>query len=646
MQANQEIIDQQAKTKINVIITNPPYFRAQTKPGDLNQRTSYEHLYREWKKLINDQPGNYNLVSLYNSAYIALLWAHWRLSQNNHQGIIAFVIPNGFLKSRSGGGLRSFLTRTFAFIYILDLHGDIRAGMFIPQQKAWQGQNIFDPQSQTGIQILILVYVQTHVGKGVIHYRSINDVLKGSLPKKTNKLNFLAQTEFHSVFTSRFIKKMTLNCQARWFYHSDHLLVGKDQYFLSLFEESDANHKRSVFTNRTNGNVTNRDSWCINFSATRLSDNMRQTIDFYNQQLANLKYNHPTLQQLSRVQQIVDKNSQKIKWSRAVYKKIIQHRVSHFRSNAVRLILHRPFCQTNLYYSKFWNEEVCQTKRLFSLDMKNSRHRVVGICIAQQGGRLDVLAVRNHVVGLRFIESSKFYPLYTFTSTNNSLDEEWTAESNITPFVRRWVRTVHPNLSDKELFAYLYGLFHSPDYRQQFYNHLMYEPPRFCLIKKQQHFTEFRRIGQKLLDLHLNYETWPITAWYGCEEQLKRSKPVDFQLNARGMRFAKGNDQTKDYTTIIFNDQITLRNIPPTANEYKLNGRSIIEQFVNFYRGKKDKTSGIVNDPNDFLKQKSPDYFLKTLLRIIAVSLKTHALIKQLPRINFNDGSNLERIVS
>ena len=646
MQANQEIIDQQAKTKINVIITNPPYFRAQTKPGDLNQRTSYEHLYREWKKLINDQPGNYNLVSLYNSAYIALLWAHWRLSQNNHQGIIAFVIPNGFLKSRSGGGLRSFLTRTFAFIYILDLHGDIRAGMFIPQQKAWQGQNIFDPQSQTGIQILILVYVQTHVGKGVIHYRSINDVLKGSLPKKTNKLNFLAQTEFHSVFTSRFIKKMTLNCQARWFYHSDHLLVGKDQYFLSLFEESDANHKRSVFTNRTNGNVTNRDSWCINFSATRLSDNMRQTIDFYNQQLANLKYNHPTLKQLSRVQQIVDKNSQKIKWSRAVYKKIIQHRVSHFRSDAVRLILHRPFCQTNLYYSKFWNEEVCQTKRLFSLDMNSNRRRVVGVCIAQQGGRLDVLAVRNHVVGLRFIESSKFYPLYTFTRNNNGLAAEWTAESNITPFVRRWVRTVRPNLSDKELFAYLYGLFHSPDYRQQFYNHLMYEPPRFCLIKKQQHFTEFRRIGQELLDLHLNYETRPITAWYGCEEQLKRSKPVDFQLNARGMRFAKGNDQTKDYTAIIFNDQITLRNIPPTANEYKLNGRSIIEQFVNFYRGEKDKTSGIVNDPNDFLKQKSPDYFLKTLLRIIAVSLKTHALIKQLPWINFNDGSNLERIVS
>ena len=65
---------------------------------------------------------------------------------------------------------------------------------------------------------------------------------------------------------------------------------------------------------------------------------------------------------------------------------------------------------------------------------------------------------------------------------------------------------------------------------------------------------------------------------------------------------------------------------------------------MNFYRWKKDKTSGIINDPNDFLQQKSPDYFLKTLLRIIAVSLKTRALIKQLPRINFNDGGNLEPI--
>ena len=557
LQTNQGIIDRQAKTKINVIITNPPYFHAQTKPGDLNQRTSYEHFYKEWKKIINDQPGNYSLVNLYNSAYMALFWAHWRLLQNNNQGIIAFIIPNGFLKSRSGGGLRAFLSAKFAFIYVLDLHGDIRAGMFIPQQKVWQGQNIFDPQSQTGIQILILVYVQTHVGKGIIHYCSINNVLKGSLPTKANKLNFLAQANFHSVFTSKFAQEITLDCQASWFYHSDHLLITKNRYFLNLFKKDWTSiNRQSVFTNRTNGNVTHRDSWCINFSVTQLSDNMRQTIDFYNQQLNNLKHNYPTLQQLSRVLRIVDKNSQKIKWSRAVYRKIIQHRASHFRPDAIRFISHRPFCQTNLYYSKFWNEEVCQTKRLFSLDMNSNRRRVVGVCIAQQGGRLDVLAVRNHVVGLRFIESSKFYPLYTFTSTNNSLDEEWTAESNITPFVRRWVRTVHPNLSDKELFAYLYGLFHSPDYRQQFYNHLMYEPPRFCLIKKQQHFTEFRRIGQELLDLHLNYETRPITAWYGCEEQLKKLKPVDFQLNARGMRFAKGNDQTKDYTTIIFNDQI------------------------------------------------------------------------------------------
>ena len=96
--------------------------------------------------------------------------------------------------------------------------------------------------------------------------------------------------------------------------------------------------------------------------------------------------------------------------------------------------------------------------------------------------------------------------------------------------------------------------------------------------------------------------------------------------------------------TIIYNDYITLFNIPDTAYEYKLNGRSVIEQFMNFYRWKKDKASGITNDPNDFLQQKSPDYFLKTLLRIIAVSLKTHALIRQLPRINFNDGGNLEPI--
>ena len=640
LQANQELVNQQAKTKVDVIVTNPPYFRGQTKPGDLNQRTNYKHLYCKWKKIVTQPEKNYNVGGLYNYAYMALFYAWWRLKLKNHQGIIAFILPNGFLKSRSGGGLRAFLSKKFAFVYVLDLHGDIRASMYIPTMRKREGENIYGMQSQTGIQILLLVFQSKSElsVNATIKYFSINDMLNHQARTKINKLKALKNQTFKVVFNLPMVQSITLNSENKWFDHSDQLLIAKETYFLDLFVRK---NNKQVFYSRTNGNKTNRDAWCLNLSFKKLENNMKRLTNFYNQQIITLKVKYPKVKNWVEVRKLVKIDSRFIKWSDGLYKNAAQRQTSQFNYKCLTKILHRPFCQTNLYYDPFWNSDVSQTRKSFSLDMKNNRHRVVGVCVAQQGGRLDVLAVRNHVVGLHFIESSKFYPLYTFTRTNNIIDGEWTAEGNITPFVRRWVRTVHPNLSDKELFAYLYGLFHSPDYRQQFYNHLMYEPPRFCLIKNQQHFTEFMRIGQELLDLHLNYETLPITAWYGCEEQLKRLKVVDFQLNARGMRFARVNDLTH---TIIYNDYITLFNIPDTAYEYKLNGRSVIEQFMNFYRWKKDKASGITNDPNDFLQQKSPDYFLKTLLRIIAVSLKTHALIKQLPRINFNDGGNLEPI--
>ena len=107
------------------------------------------------------------------------------------------------------------------------------------------------------------------------------------------------------------------------------------------------------------------------------------------------------------------------------------------------------------------------------------------------------------------------------------------------------------------------------------------------------------------------------------------------------MRFAIKPNKTADRTTIIYNSQIKITNIPLTAYDYKLNGRSPIQQFMNFYRWKRDKASGITNDPNDFLQQKYPAYFLENLLRVIHIGVETKRLVSQLPKVDFNDPQNL-----
>ena len=63
------------------------------------------------------------------------------------------------------------------------------------------------------------------------------------------------------------------------------------------------------------------------------------------------------------------------------------------------------------------------------------------------------------------------------------------------------------------------------------------------------------------------------------------------------MRFA--NDEK---TTLTINEHVRLAGIPAEAHRYVVNGRTPLEWYIDRYRIKKDKESGIVNDPNGCLR--------------------------------------------
>ena len=101
------------------------------------------------------------------------------------------------------------------------------------------------------------------------------------------------------------------------------------------------------------------------------------------------------------------------------------------------------------------------------------------------------------------------------------------------------------------------------------------------------------------------------------------------------MIFAKKlNPETKkrenDRSTIIFNDTITISDIPDKAYEYIVNGRSAIEWIMDQYQVKTDKKSGITDDPNNF--SDDPKYIFNLVLRIINVSVQTVDLVNSLPK--------------
>jgi predicted helicase len=117
-----------------------------------------------------------------------------------------------------------------------------------------------------------------------------------------------------------------------------------------------------------------------------------------------------------------------------------------------------------------------------------------------------------------------------------------------------------------DIFFYLYGLLHSPNYRANFEPDLKKTLPRIPKIKN---FHLFSDAGRKLSELHLGYETvepYPLTEKRGTSSSYRVEK----------MRYAKSG-RTADKSTVIYNSSITVYGIPAEAHEYMLGSRSAID---------------------------------------------------------------------
>jgi predicted helicase len=79
--------------------------------------------------------------------------------------------------------------------------------------------------------------------------------------------------------------------------------------------------------------------------------------------------------------------------------------------------------------------------------------------------------------------------------------------------------------------------------------------------------------GRRLAEIHVNYEKQP-------EYQLTKNEKPGEKLDWRVTRMRL----SKDKTTLIYNDLITLSGIPPETYEYRLGNRSALEWVIDQYQ--------------------------------------------------------------
>lgn len=194
-------------------------------------------------------------------------------------------------------------------------------------------------------------------------------------------------------------------------------------------------------------------------------------------------------------------------------------------------------------------------------------------------------------------------------------------------------------IGKEDLFYYIYGLLHSPEYRTRFANNLAKQLPRIPAVKTFDDFKAFRDAGRALGDLHVNFETaepYMVTFKEGTHDLIPEAqdKPVKF-YRVKKMKFG-GKGKEKDKTTVIYNDNITMQNIPLEAYDYVVNGKPALDWVMERQVVKTDKASGIVNDANDYANETvgDPKYPLELFQRVITVSLETVQIVAGLPDLD------------
>jgi predicted helicase len=134
-------------------------------------------------------------------------------------------------------------------------------------------------------------------------------------------------------------------------------------------------------------------------------------------------------------------------------------------------------------------------------------------------------------------------------------------------------------------------------------------------------FHAFAPAGQKLADLHLNYES-------AKEFPLKRQENKDAKLNWR----VESMKLTKDKSSLFYNDFLTLHGIPRETYDYRLGNRSALEWVIDQYRVTRDPQGNITSDPN---RLDDEQYILRLIAQVTTVSLETMTLVKSLPAVQF-----------
>lgn len=501
---NSKRVIAQKKKPITVIISNPPYSIGQKSANDNAQNQSYPTLNRRIESTyVEESNANLN-KSAYDSYIKAFRWASDRITPKEG-GIVGFVTNGAWLDANGLDGFRKCLEREFSTIYVFNLRGNCRTSGEVRRKE---GDGVFGLGSRTPISITILVKHPNKPKdeKAKIYYHDIGDYLT-----REDKLRIVKN--FGDI--SNPLMKWTEiapNEHGDWINHRNEMF----KLFTPIEPEKKfAKGQKSFFETYAIGLASNRDSWVYGFSKANVEANMRAMIRFYNEQ--NQSVQNGEIGEL-------DNNPTKISWT-VNLRKDIERRTSHEYLDDIRYSMYRPFQKQHLYYHKPFIERIGLSPKLFP----TPKHENLVICVSGIGSSKDFTTlITDCIPCLDYVEKSQCFPLYWYDDSTADIADLFSqaSDNEMDKYIRRdgvtdWILSTarkqygsKPQITKEDIFYYIYGILHSPDYRTTFASDLKKSLPRLPLVESKEDFWAFSKAGRELAALHINYET--IEPYKGC----------------------------------------------------------------------------------------------------------------------------------
>ena len=594
---NTRRVEEQKNTPMFVVIGNPPYNVGQVNENDNNKNRKYPTMDARVAETYAKDSTATNKNALADPYVKAIRWASDRIGA---EGVVAFVTNNSFLDGVAFDGMRKRLADDFDAIYILDLGGNARKGLKVSDA------NVF------GIRVGVSINLFVKNGRAMDHSTTNREGSISSrifyyrtddLWNKKQKFDFLNEREHVGN-----INWQPIHPDARHTWLTEGLHAEFETFIpigTKEVKEERSEAVNVIFQTYSNGVKTNRDAWAHNFNRNTLAENISRMIDTYNEQVFKWE-RRPNRE--ANVDDFVINDNAKISWSETLKRSLQRGKTADFSEDKIRTSLYRPFAKSNLYFDRMITERVYVFPSIFPASQIEKENRVIWLKVGQEWPMFALMV--NNLPDVLPQGGSQCFPFYIYDEDGGNRRE------NITDWALAQFREHYQDkaITKWDIFHYVYALLHHPAYRERYQANLKRDLPRLPYTPD---FWGFAKAGERLGKIHIDYEEveeYPL-AFIETPE-----KPLDWRVEK--MRLSKDKAQIK------YNDFLTLDGIPAQAFDYRLGNRSALEWVIDQYRVKTDKRSGIVNDPN---RPDDPEYIVRLIGQVIAVSLETVEIVERLP---------------